>query len=209
MNINLNQIKFDEDGLVPCICQEADTKEVLMLAYMNRESLGLTIEKKCAVYYSRSRQALWEKGKTSGNVQKVRSLVYDCDMDAVLIKVEQTGNACHTGEYSCFFNTEFDESATLASQSGDVLQGLYEQIIDRKANPKDGSYTNYLFEKGIDKILKKVGEEAAETIIAAKNNSKEELIYEASDLAYHMLVLLANQGVTIKDIESELQKRVK
>lgn len=222
MKINLDEIKFDAKGLVPCICQDLKTKEVLMLAYMNEESLRLTIEKKRGVYYSRSRNELWEKGKTSGNIQIVRSLAYDCDKDTVLIKVEQTGNACHTGAYSCFFNTEFDETqapeadssenkSAEPDSSGDIriIKALYKQIVDRKENPQEGSYTNYLFEKGIDKILKKVGEEAAETIIAAKNNSREELIYEASDLVYHMLVLLANQGVVLEDIEAELQKRVK
>ncbi|MGB5824073.1 MAG: bifunctional phosphoribosyl-AMP cyclohydrolase/phosphoribosyl-ATP diphosphatase HisIE [Proteocatella sp.] len=213
MKINLNEIKFDANGLVPCICQDINTKEVLMLAYMNEESLRLTIEKKCAVYYSRSRNELWEKGQTSGNTQSVKSLTYDCDKDSVLIKVEQTGNACHTGAYSCFFNTEFDESREKVEADDPketrIIKALYKQILDRKENPQEGSYTNYLFEKGIDKILKKVGEEAAETIIAAKNNSKEELIYEASDLVYHMLVLLANQGVVLEEIETELQKRVK
>jgi len=221
MKINLDEIKFDAKGLVPCICQDLKTKEVLMLAYMNEESLRLTIEKKRGVYYSRSRNELWEKGKTSGNIQIVRSLVYDCDKDTVLIKVEQTGNACHTGAYSCFFNTEFDETqvpetdngkkVSVSDGQGDlrIIKALYNQIVDRKENPQEGSYTNYLFEKGIDKILKKVGEEAAETIIAAKNNSREELIYEASDLVYHMLVLLANQGVVLEDIETELKKRVK
>lgn len=212
MKINLNDIKFDANGLVPCVCQDINTKEVLMLAYMNEESLKLTIEKKRAIYYSRSRKELWEKGKTSGNTQSVRSLSYDCDLDSILIKVEQKGNACHTGAYSCFFNTEFEETQKLEADDKKetrIVKALYNQILDRQVNPIEGSYTNYLFEKGIDKILKKVGEEAAETIIAAKNNSKEELTYEASDLVYHMLVLLANQGVTVEEIEEELQKRVK
>lgn len=196
MNLeDIEKIKFDKNGLVPCICQDVNTKEVLMLAYMNKESLKLTIENKKATYYSRSRSCLWEKGKTSGNTQDVTSLSYDCDKDTLLIKVNQTGNACHTGTYTCF-------------DTDDIVSQIYQTILERKSSPQEGSYTNYLFENGIDKILKKVGEESAETIIAAKNGNKEELISETSDLIYHILVMLANQGVSPNDIKKELESRV-
>lgn len=198
MTINdLEKIKFDEKGLIPCICQDVNTKEVLMLAYMNKESLRITLETKKATYYSRSRQSLWEKGGTSGNTQAVESVVYDCDKDTLLLKVTQTGNACHTGTYSCF---DTDKG---------IISNLYMKILERKISPKEGSYTNYLFDKGIDKILKKVGEESAETIIAAKNESKAELISETSDLIYHLLVMLAQQEVEPKDIAKELESRFK
>ena len=199
-------IKYDEKGLVPAIIQDADTNEVLMMAYMNEESLKKTIETKRTWFYSRSRQNLWNKGETSGNFQDVRSISYDCDGDTLLVKVIPEGPSCHTGNNSCFFNTIVEGEKT---ESAAILKQLYKTIEDRKSNPVEGSYTNYLFDKGIDKILKKVGEENAETIIAAKNNSKEELIYEASDLIYHLLVLLVNQGVSLEDIFGELEKRHK
>ena len=200
-------ISFDKDGLVPCICQDAKTGEVLMLAYMNEQSLRLTLEKKRAVYYSRSRGELWEKGATSGNTQKVRALYYDCDADALLIKVEQTGNACHTGEYSCFFNAVFDDLGVSADSGSSVFRELYATVIGRKNDPSEGSYTNYLFDKGLDKILKKVGEEAAETIIAAKNQDRQELIGETGDLIYHLTVMLAEKGISMDEIEQELKSR--
>ena len=200
-------ISFDKDGLVPCICQDAKTGEVLMLAYMNEQSLRLTLEKKRAVYYSRSRGELWEKGATSGNTQKVRALYYDCDADALLIKVEQTGNACHTGEYSCFFNAVFDDLGVSADSGSSVFGELYATVIGRKNDPSEGSYTNYLFDKGLDKILKKVGEEAAETIIAAKNQDRQELIGETGDLIYHLTVMLAEKGISMDEIEQELKSR--
>ena len=200
-------ISFDKDGLVPCICQDAKTGEVLMLAYMNEQSLRLTLEKKRAVYYSRSRGELWEKGATSGNTQKVRALYYDCDADALLIKVEQTGNACHTGEYSCFFNAVFDDLGVSADPGSSVFGELYATVIGRKNDPSEGSYTNYLFDKGLDKILKKVGEEAAETIIAAKNQDRQELIGETGDLIYHLTVMLAEKGISMDEIEQELKSR--
>lgn len=206
-NADISMISFGKDGLVPCICQDAKTGAVLMLAYMNEQSLRLTLEKKCAVYYSRSRSELWEKGATSGNTQKVRALYYDCDADALLIKVEQTGNACHTGEYSCFFNAVFDDLGVSADPGSSVFGELYATVIGRKNDPSEGSYTNYLFDKGLDKILKKVGEEAAETIIAAKNQDRQELIGETGDLIYHLTVMLAEKGISMDEIEQELKSR--
>ncbi len=197
------KFKFNEQGLIPAIAQDEATGKVLMVAYMNQESIDLTLEKKIAHYYSRSRQKLWLKGETSGNIQKVKSFILDCDNDTILLKVEQVGVACHTGAYSCFHNPVFDDAI-----EGDILNRLYEVVLERKTQPKEGSYTNYLFEKGIDKILKKVGEESAEVIIGAKN-SKEELIYEASDLIYHLLVLLVNEGVSLSEIYKELSGRMK
>ncbi|MBN2259485.1 MAG: bifunctional phosphoribosyl-AMP cyclohydrolase/phosphoribosyl-ATP diphosphatase HisIE [Clostridiales bacterium] len=196
-------IKYDEKGLVPAIVQDEATGKVLMLAYMNEESVRLTIEKKLAHYYSRSRKELWLKGESSGHYQHVKSFFYDCDSDSILIKVNQIGVACHTGSYSCFFNEVFDES----SEDG-ILDKLYQVVLDRKIHPKEGSYTNYLFENGIDKILKKVGEESSEVIIGAKN-SKKELIYETSDLLYHIMVLLVNENITLSDVYEELAKRMK
>lgn len=197
------KIKFNEKGLIPAIVQDNASGKILMLAYMNQEAVDLTLEKKIAHYYSRSRQKIWLKGETSGHFQKVKSFSLDCDYDTILMKVDQVGVACHTGSYSCFFNEVFDESVEES-----VIEKLYEIIIDRKINPVEGSYTQYLFTKGIDKILKKVGEESAEVIIGAKN-SKEELIYEASDLIYHLFVLLVNEGIELGDIYSELAKRMK
>ena len=204
---DISMISFGKDGLVPCICQDAKTGAVLMLAYMNEQSLRLTLEKKRAVYYSRSRSELWEKGATSGNTQKVRAIYYDCDADALLIKVEQTGNACHTGEYSCFFNAVFDDLGVSADSGSSVFGELYATVIGRKNDPSEGSYTNYLFDKGLDKILKKVGEEAAETIIAAKNQDRQELIGETGDLIYHLTVMLAEKGISMDEIEQELKSR--
>ena len=204
---DISMIRFTKDGLVPCICQDAKTGAVLMLAYMNEQSLRLTLEKKRAVYYSRSRSELWEKGATSGNTQKVRAIYYDCDADALLIKVDQTGNACHTGEYSCFFNAVFDDLGVSADPGSSVFGELYATVIGRKNDPSEGSYTNYLFDKGLDKILKKVGEEAAETIIAAKNQDRQELIGETGDLIYHLTVMLAEKGISMDEIEQELKSR--
>ena len=204
---DISMISFGKDGLVPCICQDAKTGAVLMLAYMNEQSLRLTLEKKRAVYYSRSRSELWEKGATSGNTQKVRAIYYDCDADALLIKVEQTGNACHTGEYSCFFNAVFDDLGVSADPGSSVFGELYATVIGRKNDPSEGSYTNYLFDKGLDKILKKVGEEAAETVIGAMANDDENFIYEGADLLYHLIVLLTHKGYRIDDLARELKKR--
>ena len=206
--LSFEQIRFDEKGLVPVIAQDLKTGTVLMLAYMSKESLQLTLDTGYAVYYSRSRQELWKKGETSGHVQKVRALHYDCDGDSLLMLVEQTGAACHTGAYSCFFN----ELISLVKDSSKIpspyiLQEVYNVIADRKQNPKEGSYTNYLLDKGVEKICKKVGEEAAESIIAAVKGSRDELRYEAADLIYHLLVLLFNQGLTPMELWSELEKR--
>ncbi len=196
-------IKYDEKGLVPAIVQDDASGKVLMLAYMNEEAVNLTIEKKLAYYFSRSRQKLWLKGETSGHYQHVKSFHYDCDNDTILLKVKQIGVACHTGSFSCFFNEVFDESS-----QENTIDRLYETIMDRRINPKEDSYTTYLFKEGIDKILKKIGEESSEVIIGAKN-SKEELIYESSDLIYHLMVLLVNEGITLTDIYGELKKRMK
>lgn len=197
------EIKYNKEGLVPAIAQDVGTGEVLMLAYMNAESLEFTKETGIAHYYSRSRQTLWKKGESSGNIQKIKGIYYDCDGDSILLKVEQKGAACHTGNYSCFFNEEMGYN-----DIDNTLNELYKVIIDRKMNPKEDSYTKYLFDKGLDKILKKVGEEASEVIIGAKNN-KQELIYESSDLIYHMMVLLVNEGITPTEIMDELRDRMK
>ncbi|WP_099189001.1 bifunctional phosphoribosyl-AMP cyclohydrolase/phosphoribosyl-ATP diphosphatase HisIE [Tepidibacter mesophilus] len=205
MNVDnvVKEMKFDNKGLVPVVVQDVNTNKVLMLAYMNEESIRKTLDEKVAYYYSRSRQELWKKGETSGNIQKLKGFYYDCDKDTILIYVEQIGVACHTGSYTCFFN----EVIKNEKSKNEVLKDLYSLIKERKNNPKEGSYTNYLFEKGLDKILKKVGEETSEVIIGAKNQNKEELVYEISDLIYHMLVLMVNEEVTIEDIKNELEKR--
>ncbi|MDF2719384.1 MAG: hisI [Paenibacillus sp.] len=205
-------VKWDGQGLVPAIVQDAVSKEVLMLAYMNRESLRLTLESGETWFWSRSRSELWHKGATSGHIQKVRSLRYDCDGDTLLVTVEQTGPACHTGAYSCFFNEaavgagEGDQSKQPAGRF-DILEKLERIIAQRDAERPEGAYTTYLFEKGVDKILKKVGEEAGEVIIAAKNRSHEELRYEASDLIFHLMVLLREQKLPLDDLLAELARR--
>ncbi len=201
--INVNELKFDQNGLIPAIVVDAVSKQVLTLAYMNKESLEITMEKKLTCFYSRSRQSLWLKGETSGNYQHVVSITADCDKDALVVLVEPQGPACHTGEKSCFFNEVF-ENSELHDFS---LSKLVELIKDRKINKTEGSYTTYLFEKGIDKILKKVGEECTEVIIASKSNDKKETIYEIADLCYHTLVLMIEQGITLEDIHKELASR--
>ncbi len=201
--MNIEQIKFDEKGLVPAIIQDYYTKEVLTLAYMNKESLEITLRDKKTCFFSRSRQELWLKGETSGNYQHVVSVKYDCDADALLVKVKKDGPACHTGAESCFFNSLFEAE----DYSSFTPEKLYELIKDRKVNPNEKSYTTYLFEKGLDKILKKVGEECTEVIIGAKNNDNDELRYEIADLYYHTLVLMIEQGLTIQDVKDELAKR--
>ena len=203
--IDLDAIKFDEKGLVPAIAQDAQTGTVLMLAYMNRESLTLTLRTKLATYFSRSRQELWVKG---GHYQHVREVRYDCDGDAILLKVDQQGAACHTGNYSCFFNPLLTLPGGRSSSMGmRIIQSVYDQVLDRKAHPKEGSYTNMLLNKGVDKIGKKVVEEAAEVLIAAKNHSREEVSFEVADLMYHLTVLLADQGMCWDDIYAELENR--
>ena len=206
VKVPFSSLKCDAAGLVPCICQDAVTGEVLMLAYMNEEAYNATIRTGIMTYYSRSRNELWRKGDTSGSYQYVKSLSLDCDFDTILAKVVQIGNACHTGSYSCFFNelvkNEFDDANPL-----NVLTDVYNVILDRKDNPKEGSYTNYLFDKGIDKILKKVGEEATEIVIAAKNPEPEESKYEIADFLYHVMVLMALKGITWEDVMNELANR--
>ena len=208
----MNRIRFDEKGLVPAIIQDAASGMVLMMAWMNRESLGKTLETGETWFYSRSRQELWHKGATSGHVQTVRDIFYDCDGDTLLVKVEQVGSACHEGTYSCFSRRFGESEQTVtgcvgAGATDEVLAGLQSVIEDRRNHPKEGSYTNLLFDKGQDKILKKVGEEAAETIIASKNNSQGEVIYEMADLWYHCIVLLAWHGIQVSSLLDELGKR--
>ncbi|NWQ39402.1 bifunctional phosphoribosyl-AMP cyclohydrolase/phosphoribosyl-ATP diphosphatase HisIE [Bacillus sp. EB106-08-02-XG196] len=201
-------IRFDEKGLVPAIVQDADTKEVLTLAYMNQESLTKTLETGETWFFSRSRQELWHKGATSGNTQSVVSVKYDCDQDAVLVLVEPKGPACHTGAVSCFTEGVVTErTSSLADYQ--ILQTLEKLIIEREKDRPEGAYTTYLFEKGVDKILKKVGEEASEVIIAAKNRDKEELKWEAADLLYHLQVLLVEQGLPFTEVLKTLEERHK
>ncbi|PFO02665.1 phosphoribosyl-ATP pyrophosphatase /phosphoribosyl-AMP cyclohydrolase [Neobacillus bataviensis] len=200
-------VKFDEKGLVPAIIQDADTKEVLTLAYMNEESLKKTIESGETWFYSRSRQELWHKGATSGNTQTVASINYDCDQDALLVQVYPKGPACHTGAVSCFSERVVEGKANLADYQ--ILQSLEKVILEREKERPEGAYTTYLFEKGVDKILKKVGEEAAEVIIAAKNRDHEELRWEAADLLYHLQVLLVEQGLPFKEVLRTLEERHK
>lgn len=198
---------FEKMKLIPAIIQDYLTNEVLMLAYVNEDSYKYMLKKKETCFYSRSRKELWHKGETSGNFQKIKEMTLDCDRDTLLIKVEQIGAACHTGEYTCFFNEieRFDREI----YDKDIIENVYKMISDRMKNPKESSYTNYLLDKGIDKICKKVGEEASETIIAAKNRDKEELIGEISDLAYHVLVLMFEQNITVEEIKSKLSERHK
>ena len=197
------ELKFDEKGLIPAIVQDHYTKEVLTLAYMNAETLALTIAEGRTVFWSRSRQEIWRKGDTSGNVQHVVSITADCDKDALVVEVVKDGPACHTGAESCFFS-EVYVSPELKQFS---WQGLYELIQGRRDRPQEGSYTTYLFEKGKEKILKKVGEECTEVIIAGEKEDKAETVYEISDLAYHVLVLMVQAGITVEDITRELEKR--
>ncbi len=201
--INIDELKFDEKGLIPAIVVDAITKRVLTLAYMNRESLEVSMEKELTCFWSRSRNELWLKGETSGNYQHIVSITADCDKDALVVMVEPDGPACHTGTTSCFENPVFqsDERHEFS------YQGLMDLIEGRKTEKKEGSYTTYLFEKGLDKILKKVGEECTEVIIAAKDNDKPETIYEIADLAYHVMVLMIQQGISLEDIHKELASR--
>ncbi len=201
--IDINTLKFDEKGLIPAIVVDAITKKVLTLAYMNKESLKITMEKGLTCFYSRSREELWLKGETSGNYQHVVSITADCDSDALVVVVEPDGPACHTGEESCFFN-EVYESESLREFS---LEALVKLIEGRKRDKVEGSYTTYLFEKGLDKILKKVGEESTEVIIAAKADDKKETVYEIADLTYHLLVLMIEMGISLEDVHRELASR--
>ena len=201
--INVEELKFDSRGLIPAVGVDAVTKRVLTLAYMNRESLKITMEKGLTCFYSRSREELWLKGETSGNYQHVVSVTADCDKDALVVVVEPDGPACHLGTESCFEHPVF-ESEELKEFS---YEGLYKLIEGRKIEKKEGSYTTYLFEKGRDKILKKIGEEATEVIVAAKGDDKRETIYEIADLAYHTMVLMLDMGITLEDIHRELASR--
>ena len=201
--LNIDELKFDEKGLIPAIVVDAKTKKVLTLAYMNRESLKISLEKELTCFWSRSRNELWLKGETSGNYQHIVSITADCDNDALVVLVEPDGPACHTGSYSCFIKPVFQSE----ERSEFSYEGLMELIRGRKTNPQDGSYTTYLFNKGLDKILKKVGEESTEVIIAAKAEDKKETVYEIADLAYHIMVLMVETGISLDDIRDELASR--
>ena len=201
--LDINELKFDEKGLIPAIVVDSVSKKVLTLAYMNKESLKISMEKGLTCFWSRSREELWLKGETSGNYQHIVSITADCDNDALVVVVEPDGPACHTGSFSCFEKPVF-HSETLHEFS---YEGLLELIRGRKTERKDGSYTTYLFDKGLDKILKKVGEESTEVIIAAKSNDRAETIYEIADLAYHVMVLMIEAGIDLTDIHKELASR--
>ena len=214
MNVSVEEIKFDEQGLVPVVVQDANTLEVLTLAYMNAASLKQTIETKETWFWSRSRSSLWHKGETSGHTQRVTNIVVDCDRDALTVLVIPNGPACHSGARSCFHNTlqagELSEQAReTKSDFGAVLDDLYALIESRKRDRPDVSYTTYLFDQGLDKILKKIGEETSETIIAAKNEDPDALVKEVSDLLYHLVVLMVERGLTLDQIRSELISRGK
>ena len=201
--VNVNELKFDEKGLIPAIVKDAVTGKVLTLAYMNKESLEISIEKELTCFWSRSRQELWLKGETSGNYQHIVSITADCDKDALLVLVEPDGPACHLGTETCFENPVFESD----ERKEFSYEQLFELIRGRKTNKQEGSYTTYLFDKGIDKILKKVGEESTEVIIAAKAEDKAETVYEIADLAYHVMVLMIEAGIDLKDIHKELASR--
>ena len=200
---DINELKFDEKGLIPAVIVDATTKKVLTVAYMNKESLAVSMEKGLTCFWSRSRNELWLKGETSGNYQHIVSITADCDRDALTVLVEKEGPACHKGTDSCF-NEVIYQSEDRHEFS---LEGLMEMLEGRKANPKEGSYTSYLFQKGIDKILKKVGEESTEVIIAGKANDKAETVYEIADLTYHVMVLMLEMGISLEDIHKELASR--
>ena len=201
--INIDELKFDEKGLIPAVVVDAHSKKVLTVAYMNKESLKISIDKELTCFYSRSRDELWLKGETSGNYQHIVSITADCDKDALTVVVEKEGSACHTGSDSCFTNPVF-QSENRAEFS---MDGLYELLEGRKKDMPEGSYTTYLFQKGIDKILKKVGEESTEVIIAGKAGDKKETIYEIADLAYHIMVMMVEMGISVDDVRKELASR--
>ena len=201
--IKIEELKFDEKGLIPAIVVDAKSKDVLTLAYMNKESLAITLQEKKTCFWSRSRQELWRKGETSGNYQHVVSITADCDKDALVVKVDKDGPACHTGADSCFFAPLFVNE----ERHEFSMRGLYELLLGRQKERPQGSYTTYLFEKGLDKILKKVGEECTEVIIAGKADDKKETIYEIADLAYHVMVLMVQMGISVEEIQSELASR--
>lgn len=201
--INIDELKFDEKGLIPCVVVDADSKKVLTVAYMNKESLKISMEKGMTCFWSRSREELWLKGETSGNYQHLVSLTADCDNDALVAVVQKDGPACHLGTDSCFNNVIW-QSDVLSEFS---IDGLYDLLKGRKADMPEGSYTTYLFDKGVDKILKKIGEESTEVIIAGKADDKKETVYEIADLAYHVMVLMVEMGITLDDIRHELDSR--
>lgn len=200
--MDISELKFDEKGLIPAIVVDDDTDKVLTLAYMSKESLQISMEKKLTCFYSRSRKELWLKGETSGNYQHIRSITADCDKDALVVRVKKDGPACHMGTDSCFTNPVLEAETEKFS-----MEGLYELLVGRKENLPEGSYTTYLFQKGIDKILKKVGEECTEVIIAGKADDKPETVYEIADLAYHVMVLMVQMGISVDDIRQELAGR--
>ena len=201
--VNIDELKFDEKGLIPAIVVDSVTKKVLTLAYMNRESLQISMEKELTCFFSRSRQELWLKGETSGNYQHIVSITADCDRDALVVVVEPDSPACHLGSFSCFENPVWHSD----ERSEFSLEGLYELLEGRKRDMPEGSYTSYLFEKGLDKILKKVGEERTEVIIAGKAQDKRETVYEIADLAYHVMVLMVEAGISVEDVHKELASR--
>ena len=201
--LNIDELKFDKDGLIPAVVVDSITREVLTVAYMNKESLAISIERGLTCFYSRSRQELWLKGETSGNYQHIVSITADCDKDALTVVVEKDGPACHLGTDSCFNYPVYHSD----SLSQFTLQGLYDLLVDRNETRPEGSYTTYLFEKGIDKILKKIGEECTEVIIAGKADDKKETVYEIADLAYHVMVLMVKMGISVEDIHRELASR--
>ena len=201
--INIDELKFDEKGLIPAVVVDSITKDVLTLAYMNKESLKISMEKGLTCFYSRSRNELWLKGETSGNYQHIVSITADCDKDALTVVVEKDGPACHTGTDSCFTKPVYQSNEL----NQFTLEGLYELLVGRQKDKPEGSYTTYLFEKGIDKILKKVGEECTEVIIAGKADDKKETVYEIADLAYHVMVLMVQMGISVEDIHRELASR--
>ena len=201
--LNIDELKFDSQGLIPAVVVDSISKKVLTVAYMNRESLEITMEKGLTCFYSRSRKELWLKGETSGNYQHVVSITADCDNDALVVVVEKDGPACHTGTDSCFTKPVY-QSEELSEFS---LEGLYGLLMDRKEKMPEGSYTTYLFEKGVDKMLKKIGEESTEVIIAGKANDKKETVYEIADLAYHVMVLMCEMGISVEDVHRELASR--
>lgn len=205
--MNIEKIAFDEKGLVPAIVQDANTGEVLTLAYMNQESLKLSIEKGETWFFSRSRNELWHKGETSGNTQKIKQINYDCDQDALVVKVIPEGPACHTGTTSCFSETLFEAEGSSSKTAASFLFDLESVVAERKSTMPEGSYTTYLFNEGVDKILKKVGEEASEVIIAAKNRSHEELSLESADLLYHLIVLFQEQELPLQAVLDVLKER--
>ena len=200
--LDISKLKFDEKGLIPAIVIDDETGKLLTLAYMNQESLAISLEKGLSCFWSRSRQELWLKGETSGNYQHIVSITADCDYDALEVRVKKDGPACHTGADSCFYNPVFGDKTDKFQ-----LEGLYDLLVGRKAQMPEGSYTTYLFQKGIDKILKKVGEESTEVIIAGKADDKAETIYEIADLAYHVMVMMVQMGITVEDIRAELASR--